>query len=481
MIRRPATRPDPLKPLFELTDKQAAFIADGSDEVLYGGSAGGGKTYALSIKALGLNNIGISHPEYRGLIIRKSFEDLDTVLKFQSRIYRETTRPQAEWKEQKKEWVWPNGATVSMGYLSTKSDLDRYTGNEYSFIGVEELPDTIPELSWWQLLVSRTRTDIDGLTPQTCATANPKGKGFAWMQAHWAVAPDGQSTFQEAWTDRLEIGGIVIEPRRTTRRYIQSLITDNTLWPQEQRAAYMAKLAQMNENDRNALLFGRWDYAAADDLLIHPATVANAYEQILIPERLRIGRRIIGCDPAHQGKDTTVLIHRKLQTAFRLQRWARLDSMQLVHKLKMEIDRASDEDGVPPVVNLDYAHGTGPIERLRELNYQANLIHFNGKPHDPLKYRNKRAEMYGEMAEAMAEAAHYRIPPDAALKSQLSAIMIERDSDGRLKLAEKGEIKKAVGRSPDEADALALTYAWPYVPTVAQMAGIGGAHVVERW
>jgi hypothetical protein len=470
-----------IKPLFDLTDKQAEFIADGSDEVLYGGSAGGGKTYALSIKALGLNNIGIAHPEYRSLIIRKSFEDLDTVLKFQSRIYRETTRPQAEWKEQKKEWVWPNGATVAMGYLSTKSDLDRYTGNEYSFIGVEELPDTIPELSWWQLLVSRTRTDIDGLHPQTVATANPKGRGFAWMQAHWAVAPDGKSTFQETWTDRLEIGGIVIEPRRTTRRYIQSLITDNTLWPVEQRAAYMAKLAQMNENDRNALLFGRWDYAAADDLLIHPALVAKAYDQILIPERLKVGRRIIGCDPAHQGKDTTVLIHRKLQTAFRLQRWARLDSMQLVHKLKMEIDRASDEDGVPPLVNLDYAHGTGPIERLRELGYQANLIHFNGKPHDPVKYRNKRAEMYGEMAEAMAEADHYRIPPDPALKAQLSAIMIERDSDGRLKLAAKDEIKKAVGRSPDEADALALTYAWPYVPTVAQMAGSAGGHVVERW
>ena len=471
------------KPLFELTDKQAEFVANGSDEVLYGGSAGGGKSVALTIKALGLNNVGIAHPEYRGLIIRKSFEDLDTILKFQSRIYRETSRPQAEWKEQKKEWVWPNGATVSMGYLSTKSDLDRYTGNEYSFVGVEELPDTIPELSWWQLLVSRTRSDIPGLKPQTVATANPKGKGFAWMQAHWAVAPDGASTFQEIWTEKLEIGGIVIEPRRTTRRYIQSLITDNTLWPVEQRAAYMAKLAQMNEQDRNALLFGRWDYAAADDLLIHPALVAKAYEQILIPERLRIGRRIIGCDPAHQGKDTTVLIHRKLQTAFRLQRWARLDSMQLVHKLKMEIDRASDEDGVPPLVNLDYAHGTGPIERLRELGYQANLIHFNGKPHDPVKYKNKRAEMYGEMAEAMAEADHYRIPPDPALKAQLSAIMIERDSDGRLKLAAKDEIKKAVGRSPDEADALALTYAWPYVPTVQQMVGAGrsGAHVVERW
>lgn len=470
------------KPLFELTPKQAEFVADGSDETLYGGSAGGGKSVALTIKALGLNNVGIGHGEYRALIIRKSFEDLDTILKFQSRIYRETSRPQAEWKEQKKEWVWPNGATVSMGYLATKSDLDRYTGNEYSFIGVEELADTIPDLGWWQLLVSRTRSDIPGLKPQTCATTNPKGKGFAWMQSHWAVAPDGKSTFQEIWSDRLELDGIVIEPRRTTRRYIQSLITDNTLWPEEQKLAYMAKLAQMGENDRNALLFGRWDYAAADDLLIHPAIVASAYEQILIPERTKIGRRIIGCDPAHKGKDTTVLIHRKLDTAFRLQRWSKLDSMQLAHKLKIEIDRASDEDGVAPVVNLDYAHGTGPSDRLKELGYQVNTIHFSAKPMDATKYLNKRAEMYGEMAEAIEQSDHYRIPPDPALKAQLSAILIERDSSGRLKLQAKDAIKQAVGRSPDEADALALTYAWPYVPTVAQMAGpMGGGHVVERW
>jgi hypothetical protein len=360
--------------------------------------------------------------------------------------------------------------------------LDRYTGNEYSFVGVEEVADTIPDLSWWQLLVSRTRSDIPGLKPITCATANPKGRGFAWMQAHWSVSPDGKSTFQEIWTDRLEVGGFVIEPRRTTRRYIQSLITDNTLWADDQRAAYMAKLAQMSEQDRNALLFGRWDYAAADDLLLHPAKVAEAFERLLIKERLKVGRRIIGCDPAHRGKDTTVLVHRKLETAYRLQRWAKLDSMQLAHKLKMEIDRASDEDGVPPVVNLDYAHGTGPSDRLRELGYQVNTIHFNSKPLDAVKYTNKRAEMYGEMSEAIEQSDHYRIPPDPALKAQLSAILIERDSSGRLKLQDKAEIKKAVGRSPDEADALALTYAWPYVPTVAQMAGmLGGNHVVERW
>lgn len=474
---------DEIKPLFELAPKQGTFISDGSDEILFGGGVGCGKTLALAVKALGLNNVGISHPEYRGLLIRKSFEDLDTVLKFQSRIYRETSRPQAEWKDQKKEWVWPNGATVAMGYLSTKSDLDRYVGNEYSFIGVEELADTIPHLDWWQLLVSRTRSDIPGLHPQTVATTNPKGKGFAWIQAHWAVAPDGASTFQEIWTDRLEVGGIVIEPRRTTRRYIQALITDNTLWPIEQKAAYMAKVALMSESDRNALLMGRWDFAAADDLLIHPALVAKAYDQILIPERLKVGRRIIGCDPAHQGKDTTVVIHRKLQTAFRLQRWARLDSMQLAHKLKMEIDRASDEDGVPPIVNIDYAHGTGPAERIREMDYQVNIINFASKALEVDKYLNKRAEMYGEMAEAIQTSEHYRIPPDAALKAQLSAIMIERDSNGKLKLASKDVIKKTVGRSPDEADALALTYAWPYVPTVAQMVGAGraGNHVVERW
>ena len=87
--------------------------------------------------------------------------------------------------------------------------------------------------------------------------------------------------------------------------------------------------------------------------------------------------------------------------------------------------------------------------------------------------------MYGEMAEAIENSDHYRIPPDAALKAQLSAIMIDRDSSGRLKLQAKDDIKKAVGRSPDEADALALTYAWPYVPSPTDL--VRGGTVVERW
>jgi hypothetical protein len=290
-----------IAPLFEISPKQSEFLAAGEDEILFGGSAGGGKSYALVIKALGLNNIGITNGEYRALIIRKSFEDLDTILKYQRRIYAGTSHPPPIWREQAKEWTWPNGATVSMGYLANKGDLERYIGNGYDFIGIEEVCDTIPSLEWWQLLASRCRSDITGLKPQICGTTNPKGRGFAWVQSHWAVAADGKSTRQVIETEAIELGGVEIPSQKKTIRYIQSLVTDNVMWDDAQKQSYIASLQKMSEQDRNALLFGRWDYAAADDLLIAPQLVADAAAVQLTDERKKIGRRVIGVDPAHQG------------------------------------------------------------------------------------------------------------------------------------------------------------------------------------
>ncbi len=458
-------------PLFELSALQVSFLAASADEILFGGSAGGGKTYGLIIKALGLNNIGVTHPEYRALIIRKSYEDLDTILKYQRRIYEATSNPPPQWKEQAKEWVWPNGATVSMGYLASKGDLERYIGNGYDFIGVEEVCDTIPSLEWWQLLASRCRSDIPGLRPMICGTTNPKGKGFAWVQAHWAVAPDGKSTFQTINTEAIELGGVVIPAQSKTRRYIQSLVTDNTLWSEVQKQAYIAGLQLMSEQDRNALLYGRWDYAAADDLLIPPSIVAAASKIDLTRQRKTTGRRIIGVDPAHQGKDSTAIIHRKLDTLYRLERLSKLDTMQLVSKIRTLYLECEAEDGQAPVINIDYALGVGAGDRLRELGIHCNVINFASKAYEPEKYINKRAEMYGELALAMQSANEYRIPPDAALIQQLSAVMIDRDSSGRLKIAPKSEIKKAVGRSPDEADAAALTYA-VHIPLIGSTGSV---------
>ena len=447
------------KPLFELSPKQNIFMACDADEILYGGSAGGGKSYGLVIKALGLNNIGIANGEYRALIIRQSFEDLDTILKYQKRIYEGTSNPPPIWQKQAKEWLWPNGATVSMGYLASRSDLDRYVGNGYDFIGVEEVCDTIPSLDWWQLLFSRCRSDIQGLKPMICGTTNPKGKGFPWVQAHWAVSNEGKSTRQKISTPEIDIGGVVIPAQLTTRVYIQSLVTDNTLWNEAQKNAYIATLQKMSEQDRNALLYGRWDYAAADDLLIAPALVAQAATVPLTYERKRTGRRIIGIDPAHKGKDNTAIIHRKLDTLYGLQRYNGLDAMQLTAKILEIVKICVKEDGEEPIINIDYAMGAGVADRLKELGIKCNTINFASKPYDSNKYLNKRAEIYGELAEAMTTAIEYRIPNDPALIQQLSAIMIERDTSGRLKIAPKTEIKKAVGRSPDEADAAALTYA----------------------
>lgn len=241
--------------------------------------------------------------------------------------------------------------------------------------------------------------------------------------------------------------------------------SDNPKFPEKLERDRQRDLA---ENPEQYAHIWEGDYQnVGDDLLIQPKLVRECSERHLVKERLTVGRRVIGIDPAHLGKDSTAVIHRKGDVLYKLTRFNQLKSMQLATQLKKIIDQATLEDGTAPVVNIDYAHGTGAAERLEELGYKVNIINFASKPYDTEKYRNRRAEMYGLMAEAMEEGNDYRIPPDAALITQLSYIKIDHDTSGKLILADKDVMKKHLGRSPDEADAAALTYAVPVRPLVA--------------
>lgn len=256
---------------------------------------------------------------------------------------------------------------------------------------------------------------------------------------------------------------------------IECSYADNPWFPPVLEAERL-KCLKNNPDSYDHIWLGKFKTSAAD-MLISPKLVELASTIPLTNERKSTGRRVIGIDPAHQGKDSTVIIHRKLDTLYNLTRYQGLDTMQSCAKIMRIVQDAKQIDGIAPIVNIDYAIGVGIGERLREEGVSCNIINFASKPYDPEKYLNKRAEMYGELAEAMQNSIQYRIPADPALINQLSNIKIDRDSSARLKLAVKDEIKKLVGRSPDEADAAALTYAVHFSPAASANQTV----IIQNW
>jgi hypothetical protein len=98
------------------------------------------------------------------------------------------------------------------------------------------------------------------------------------------------------------------------------------------------------------------------------------------------------------------------------------------------------------------------VDRLKEQRYKIRGVNFGNKAQKQLMYGNKRAEMWGAMREWLKEAS---IPEDRFLKTDLIGPRIKPDSKGTLFLESKKDMKARGLASPDAADAIALTFAFP--------------------
>ena len=113
---------------------QTEFLAAGEREVLYGGSAGGGKSYAMLADPLRY----MSHPSFSGLLLRHTTEELRELI-FKSQELYPKIYPGIKWSERKMHWVAPSGARLWMSYLDRDDDVLRYQGLAFSWIGFDEL------------------------------------------------------------------------------------------------------------------------------------------------------------------------------------------------------------------------------------------------------------------------------------------------------------------------------------------------------
>lgn len=190
-------------------------------------------------------------------------------------------------------------------------------------------------------------------------------------------------------------------------------------------------------------------------------TLAVARARKVNPKHLQaIGAHVVGVDPARFGDDKTAIIHRRGRKAWGLERIEHFDTMAVVGR----VVRMLEEDRTIRMVFVDIGGlGAGIYDRLVELEYgdRVTAVNFGSRATDERKYFNKRSEMWGEMAEWIADEITPSIPDSDALHADLTAPGYRHSSNGQIKLDPKEKIKEELGKSPDAGDALALTFALP--------------------
>jgi hypothetical protein len=96
--------------------------------------------------------------------------------------------------------------------------------------------------------------------------------------------------------------------------------------------------------------------------------------------------------------------------------------------------------------------------RLKEQRYKIKGVNFGNRSKNPMMYGNLRAQMWGDMREWLKTAS---IPSDRFLKTDLISPMMKPDSKGAIFLESKKDMKSRGLASPDAADAIAVTFAFP--------------------
>jgi len=177
----------------------------------------------------------------------------------------------------------------------------------------------------------------------------------------------------------------------------------------------------------------------------------------------KYGPLIIAVDPARFGEDDTAIIKRQGRVAFGSKRYRKKDTMEVVGIVHRLIQKDKPDRVFIDVSGL----GAGIVDRLHEIGYRGLVRGINGAERalEPERYANKRAEMWGLMKEWLLERP-VQIPDSDSLHSDLCAPAVKVDSKSRMLLEKKEDMKKRGLRSPDEGDALALTFAEPVIKSL---------------
>lgn len=218
-----------------VTPRQKAFLQTEAFEVLYGGAAGGGKSYGQAVDAL---LYALRYPGSRQLVLRRTYPELErSLLRVVWELYpREVFRYVAS----RHEGRFTNGSVVEFASLEGERDVYKFQSAEYDVVRFDELTHFTEEM--YLYLLSRIR-GTNGYPKAVKSTSNPGGVGHSFVKARFIdPAPPGE-----------EFG-----PAGARRIFLPATVADNPFL-QKSDPYYKERLRLLPERERRALLEGCWD------------------------------------------------------------------------------------------------------------------------------------------------------------------------------------------------------------------------------
>lgn len=466
-------------------------------EILYGGAAGGGKSDLI---------LGLARTQHlNSLLLRREFPDLKRSLIARSLEFYGT---RDLYNASDHMWNLPSchiefGHVEHMGSaINDMGDEDQYASAPYDMIGIDQLE----QFNRWvyEFMFSRVRTTMRGQRTQIVSSMNPVGEYLDWIIERWGAwlddkhsrpAKSGEIRYYKRDSSGHDMEATADNPDALGRTFIASRLADNKYLGEDYRKTLMA----LPEPLRSALMNGDIKAALQDDAyqVIPRAWVKAAMARWRPDGRPKdingnlLRMSCLGADIARGGDDKEVLAPRYGRWYDRLTRLSGASVPDGARAVKPMIDllescgeatrtdkqiEYKDAGLILPVmksdvkINVDVIGiGSSAYDTARTQGLNAIGVNFGegSQAFDKsrqMKFKNKRAEHYWRFRESLDPTNdEYKdnppcLPDDSQLLADLCAAHWKAPG-GELQIESKEDIKKRIGRSPDDGDAVVLASA----------------------
>lgn len=250
---------------------QEAFLSTAADIAIYGGAAGGGKSFALLLEPLYHQD----NPKFGGVIFRRNSVQVrnegglwDESMALYGQI---GARP----REATLEWTFPSAARMKFSHLENENTVLNWQGSQIPYIGFDELTHFTEKQFWYLLSRNRSMSGVSGYIRATC---NPDVDSWVRTLIDWWIGTDGYPIKERSgklrWFIRVDDTLIWADTRRAlieqygtdeipkSLTFIPSSVHDNKILLAKD-PAYLANLRALSRVDRMRLLGGNWNIRAS--------------------------------------------------------------------------------------------------------------------------------------------------------------------------------------------------------------------------
>jgi len=393
-----------------------------TEEILYGGAAGGGKS---ALDCLYLIEQSQNYPGSRWLMGRSKLKTLkettlNTFFELSSKL---KLSSQYKFNAQENIIHWKNGSDILLKDLflyPADPNFDALGSLEITGAVVDECNQIVYKA--WQIVKSRIRyklKDFD-LMPKMLGTCNPSKN---WTYTNF-YKPSKEKTLQDY------------------RKFIQALPTDNPhLHP-----SYLQSLLRLDKNSKQRLYYGDWEYDDDPAALMSIDDINNVFTNKFV----KGGKRYITADIARFGDDSTMIgvwdglrLIKYVELTKKPTTWVTSVILELSQQYEIPLSQIIvDEDGV----------GGGVVDQLKCKGFVNNSSPLYGE-----NFNNLKSQCYFKLADIVRSNLLYVHSDEPEFIARLieefeQVKQKDMDKDGKKQVVPKDKVKELLGRSPDISD-----------------------------